>query len=94
MGARSGRRERPSGTGPGPQVVRTLPPSQPQHRGGTTETENSDELPRYTGSVDGHKNMYDGEESVYHHAELEVAKNDSPVVNAAGTQNSSTDGER
>ncbi|KAM8874516.1 sushi, nidogen and EGF-like domain-containing protein 1 isoform 2-T2 [Spinachia spinachia] len=52
MEARSGRRERPSGTGPGPQVVRTPPPSQPQDRGGTSETENSEELARYTELID------------------------------------------
>lgn len=48
MEARSGRREKPSVTGQGTQVGRTLPPSQPQDLGGTTETENSEELPRYT----------------------------------------------
>ena len=46
MGARPGRRDRPIGTG------RTPPPSQPQVLGGTTETENSEELPRYTLSDD------------------------------------------
>ncbi|XP_056270868.1 sushi, nidogen and EGF-like domain-containing protein 1 isoform X4 [Pseudoliparis swirei] len=56
MGARSGRRERPSGTGQGPKVARTPPPS--QDLGGSTETENSDELPRYPRRVGGHKNIY------------------------------------
>ncbi|TNN74178.1 Sushi, nidogen and EGF-like domain-containing protein 1 [Liparis tanakae] len=50
MGARSGRRERPSGTGQGPKVARTPPPS--QDLGGSTETENSDELPRFTELID------------------------------------------
>ncbi|XP_068447252.1 sushi, nidogen and EGF-like domain-containing protein 1 isoform X3 [Clinocottus analis] len=52
MGARSGRRERPSATGQGAQVVRTLPSSQPQDLGGSTETENLEELPRYTELID------------------------------------------
>lgn len=50
MEARSGRRreERPRVTGQGPQVGHTITPSQPQDLGGTAETDNSDELPRYT----------------------------------------------
>uniref|UniRef100_A0A671W0Q0 Sushi, nidogen and EGF like domains 1 n=1 Tax=Sparus aurata TaxID=8175 RepID=A0A671W0Q0_SPAAU len=41
-----GRRDRPIVTG------RTPPPSQPQVLGGTAETENSEELPRYTELID------------------------------------------
>ncbi|KAE8294410.1 Sushi, nidogen and EGF-like domain-containing protein 1 [Larimichthys crocea] len=53
MEARSGRRERPSATGQGTQVGRTLPLSQPQVLGGTTETDrNSEELPRFTELID------------------------------------------
>lgn len=46
MEGRSGRRERP--TGAGAQGRRTVPLSQPQVTGGSAQTENSEELPRYT----------------------------------------------
>ncbi|XP_020488730.2 sushi, nidogen and EGF-like domain-containing protein 1 isoform X1 [Labrus bergylta] len=52
MEARSGRRERPTLTGQGTQVGRTITPSQPQDLGGTAETENSEELHRYTELID------------------------------------------
>uniref|UniRef100_A0A3B4VL62 Sushi, nidogen and EGF-like domain-containing protein 1 n=1 Tax=Seriola dumerili TaxID=41447 RepID=A0A3B4VL62_SERDU len=42
----------PTATGQGGQVGRTPPPSQPQDLGGTAETENSEELPRYTELID------------------------------------------
>lgn len=45
MEGRSGRRERP--TGVGAQGRRTVPVSQPQVTGGSAQTENSEELPRY-----------------------------------------------
>ncbi|XP_028259487.1 sushi, nidogen and EGF-like domain-containing protein 1 isoform X2 [Parambassis ranga] len=49
MQSRPGRRDRPLATGQG---SRTSPPSQPQDLGGIAETENSEELPRYTELVD------------------------------------------
>nr|XP_043900380.1 sushi, nidogen and EGF-like domain-containing protein 1 isoform X1 [Solea senegalensis] len=49
---RSQRRDRPSATGQGTQVRHTPPPSQPQDLGGTAETENSEEIPRYTELID------------------------------------------
>ncbi|XP_069560144.1 sushi, nidogen and EGF-like domain-containing protein 1 isoform X4 [Brachyistius frenatus] len=52
MHARPGRRDRPTLTGQGIQGGRTLPPSQPQDLGGTVETENSEELSRYTELID------------------------------------------
>ncbi|XP_035801720.2 sushi, nidogen and EGF-like domain-containing protein 1 isoform X1 [Amphiprion ocellaris] len=52
MQVRPGRRERPTVTGQGGQGGRTLTPSQSQDLGGTTETDNSEELPRYTELVD------------------------------------------
>ncbi|XP_069006982.1 sushi, nidogen and EGF-like domain-containing protein 1 isoform X4 [Embiotoca jacksoni] len=52
MHARPGRRDRPTLTGQGIQGGRTLPPSQPQDLGGTAETENSEELSRYTELID------------------------------------------
>ncbi|XP_029988085.1 sushi, nidogen and EGF-like domain-containing protein 1 isoform X2 [Sphaeramia orbicularis] len=54
MEARSGRRreERPRVTVQGPQVGHTVTPSQPQDLGGTAETDNSQELPRYTELID------------------------------------------
>lgn len=50
MEGRATRRDRP--TGPGAQARRTLTPSQPQGTGGGTQTENSEELPRYTELID------------------------------------------
>ncbi|XP_034035125.1 sushi, nidogen and EGF-like domain-containing protein 1 [Thalassophryne amazonica] len=50
--ARSGRRERPAVTAQQAQSGQTLTPSQPQDGGGTSETGNSEELPRYTELVD------------------------------------------
>ena len=56
MEARTGRRERPSVAGQGTQVRRTPIPSQPsQDLGGTAETENSEELPRYESELHDNK---------------------------------------
>ncbi|XP_010768139.1 sushi, nidogen and EGF-like domain-containing protein 1 [Notothenia coriiceps] len=52
IGEISERRKRPAGNGQGAHVGHTLPPSQPQDLGATTETENSKELPRYTELID------------------------------------------
>ncbi|XP_041862481.1 sushi, nidogen and EGF-like domain-containing protein 1 isoform X2 [Melanotaenia boesemani] len=52
MQVRPGRRERPTVTGQGTQSGRVLLPSPPQDLGGATETENSEELLRYTELVD------------------------------------------
>ncbi|XP_029938701.1 sushi, nidogen and EGF-like domain-containing protein 1 isoform X2 [Salarias fasciatus] len=52
MQTRPGRRERPAGTGQGTPGGRTPPQTQSQDLGGPTDTENSEELPRYTELVD------------------------------------------
>ncbi|XP_029904625.1 sushi, nidogen and EGF-like domain-containing protein 1 [Myripristis murdjan] len=52
MEGRGVRRERPTASGQGTQVTRTLAPSQPQDLGVTAETEHSEELPRYTELID------------------------------------------
>lgn len=86
MEARSGRRERPTTTGQGTQVRRTLAPSQPQVLGGTTEAENSEELSRYRWSlINGHfkKDFF----SIWKCELVNI------VFCVADTQNSSTEGE-